>query len=119
MKARGAWAIGLAAGLLLASCGVPGDGTIGGCVGSFTGTYSGSEEGMVTALLFDTGKLTGTFSAGDADRTVTAMVADTGEIGGATGSISITGTFVLDDCTASGDWTIASGGSGTWSAQKR
>jgi hypothetical protein len=79
----------------------------------------GSQTGIITSTLHSTGKYVATFfSTVAADQVSTAMVADTGSIDGATGSVVVTGTFNLDDCTASGDWSNATG-AGTWSVEKR
>ncbi len=111
-----------AAGTLWTSqgCDTAGGDGVSSCAGSFTGTYTGSEEGLVSATLTPEGMLEATFvrSGTGPDRDLTGGMVDAmGMVTTSTGSYQATGSFNLDDCTATGNWTRDMD-SGTWTLNK-
>jgi hypothetical protein len=117
MKVRMGVLSGLVAFVVGAGCAVPGDGTVESCTGSFTGTFEGGESGPLSSSLFITGKLVSTFLVGGMERKVTNMVSTAGAIEMSSGELMMTGTMNLEDCTASGEWSMGSA-MGTWAFEK-
>ncbi len=107
---RAAWLIGLCAPFVIA-CGVAGDGTVEGCMGSYSGPFSGGEEGIVSATYRQGGILKTTFVRTNPREihAVTATVTDSGALSSSGGAFVMSGMFDLDECTATGTWNGASG----------
>lgn len=95
--------------LILAACGSAGGGTVEGCLGGYSGPFSGSEQGNVTGTLRPRGIFLTTFvtSAG-AFHTVTATVTDSGSLASSGSRMVVSGSFDLEACTGAGDWTRGS-----------
>lgn len=102
--------------LLLPACGP--SGTLEACAGSYSGPYTGGEEGLITATLTLDGVFAASFvpAEGDSMRDVEGTVTASGAVS-ASDDLDMTGTMNFDECTASGMWT-GSSDDGTWELSK-
>ena len=103
----------------------PGDGTVAGCAGSWTGTFTGDDAGTMTIAAAANGVATGTTHSGagfDGDFTgqleASGVLTGTARVQGTTTSFN--GQADLDACTVTGAWdNPAFGASGTWTARRQ
>ena len=108
--------------LVPTGCGSADDGgDTSACAGNWSGTYEGTDRGVVTGIVQTNGKLLVTFVSGASGKKVegVATVSSSGSITGSSQGVAVDGSMNLSTCSASGVWTNASAGAhGTWVLQR-
>jgi hypothetical protein len=117
----------LAGASLAAGCSKIGDGTVGSCVGSFSGRFEGDDAGDVTAIVIPVEEMMemGTIVISFRSDMMPEMyfptegtVTSSGAVEARMGRYRVMGAINLDDCSAAGSWEIVGGMVGTWTADK-
>lgn len=111
----------LCCSLFLPACDLGGDGTRSSCVTAMLGSFDGDRVGRMVGLMGYDGTFFVTFYIDESDMKFdsTISVGEDGMLTPGDGVLDLTGTLDFDTCVGSGDWSIGSNNTGTWSASPR